>query len=134
MEITEINITNQLNKEVTAIIKRYRNDKELIFSAKNLTYLDLFSNKMLLIHIIRDGVPYSFFNLIRHYTPFSEMDWASFLDLSTKSLQRYKQTSKQFKSIQSEKIIEMAEVTNVGLDVLEIWRSLSFGWILRTSH
>ena len=117
MKTTETNITHQLNKEVASIIKRYRNDKELIFSKKNITYVDFFSNKMLLIHIIREGVPYSFFNLIQHYTPFTENDWASFLDLSTKSLQRYKQTSKQFKSIQSEKIIEMAEVTNIGLDV-----------------
>lgn len=117
METTETNITHELNKEVASLIKRSRNTKEVMFSAKNLTYLDLFSNKMLLIHIIREGVPYSFFNLIQHYTPFTENDWASFLDLSTKSLQRYKQTSKQFKSIQSEKIIEMAEVTNVGLDV-----------------
>ena len=44
-------------------------------------------------------------------------NWADFLDISTKSLHRYKQTSKSFKSIQSEKIIEMSEVTKVGLDV-----------------
>ena len=117
MKTTETNITHQLNKEIASIFKRYSNNKELMFAKKNPTYVDFFSNKMLLIHIIREGVPYSFFNLIQHYTPFSEKDWASFLDLSTKSLQRYKQTSKQFKSIQSEKIIEMAEVTNIGLDV-----------------
>ena len=117
MKTTEANNTHKLNKEIASIIKRYGNDKQLTFSTKNLTYLDFFSNKMLLIYIIRKGVPYSFFNLIRDYSPFTENDWASFLDLSRKSLQRYKQTSKQFKPIQSEKIIEMAEVTNVGLDV-----------------
>src|SRR5205823_1299250 len=74
-------------------------------------------NRMLIIQVIREGVPYSFFNLIQIYSPFSENDWANFLNLSTKTLQRYKQTSKQFKPIQSEKIMEMAEVTNVGLDV-----------------
>jgi len=70
-----------------------------------------------MILVIRQGVPYSLFNLIQHYTPFTENDWADVLDISTKSLQRYKQSSKSFKSIQSEKIIEMSEVTKVGLDV-----------------
>jgi putative toxin-antitoxin system antitoxin component (TIGR02293 family) len=58
----------------------------------------------------------------------SENDWANFLDLSTKSLQRYRASPKHyFKSIHSEKIIEIAEVTKVGLDVfgnvekLKLW-------------
>ena len=72
---------------------------------------------MLIISLIREGVPYSLFNLIQYSTPFNENDWANILEISTKSLQRYRQTSKQFKSLQSEKIIEMAEVTNIGLDV-----------------
>ncbi|MEO6637854.1 MAG: antitoxin Xre/MbcA/ParS toxin-binding domain-containing protein, partial [Ginsengibacter sp.] len=86
-------------------------------SNSEITYSDFLSNKLLMIHIIKRGIPYSFFNLIQHYTPFSETDWASFLDISTKSLQRYKQSSKTFKPSQSEKIIELAEVTNVGLNV-----------------
>lgn len=67
--------------------------------------------------LIRDGVPYSLFNLIQNLAPFTESDWADFLDISTKSLNRYRQTAKQFKPIQSEKIMEMAEVTHAGLDV-----------------
>jgi len=117
MTTAEKNITHKLDKEIASIIRRYRIDKSFKTSKENLTFLDFFSNRMLIIQVIREGVPYSFFNLIQEYTPFSESDWANFLDISTKSLQRYKQTSKQFKSIQSEKIIEMAEVTNVGLDV-----------------
>ena len=117
MASTEKNITHRLDKELTSIIKSHRFDKQFLNSIGNLTYSNLFSNRMLLIYIIREGVPYSFFNLIQDYTPFSENDWANFLDISTKSLNRYKQTSKQFKPTQSEKIIEMAEVTNVGLDV-----------------
>lgn len=62
-------------------------------------------------------MPFSLFNLIQYVTPFSENDWTNILDISTKSLQRYRQASKQFKPLQSEKIIEMAEVTSVGLDV-----------------
>ena len=84
---------------------------------KDITYSDFLSNKMLMIFVIREGVSYSLFNLIQHFTPFTDDNWADFLGISTKSLHRYKQTSKRFKSIQSEKIIEMAEVTYVGLDV-----------------
>jgi len=56
--------------------------------------------------------------LIQNTTPFSESDWAMILDISTKSLQRYKQSDRNFKPLQSEKIIEIAEVTEFGLDVL----------------
>lgn len=62
---------------------------------------------MLMISAIRRGVPYSLFDLIKNVAPFSDDDWADFLDVSTKSLQRYKQDAKQFKPIHSKKIIEM---------------------------
>ena len=117
MPAVETNIAHKLDKEIASIIKRNRIYKKFLSSKEHLTYSEFFSNKMLIVQVIKEGVPYSFFNLIQHYTPFTEEDWANFLNISTKSLQRYKQTSKQFKPIQSEKIIELAEVTNVGLDV-----------------
>lgn len=112
-----ISIKQKLDKEIATVIKKSGIDKCFLSSKKDITYSDFLSNKMLMIFIIKEGIPYSLFSLIQHFTPFSENDWASLLDISTKSLQRYKQSSKHFKSIQSEKIIEMAEVTNVGLDV-----------------
>lgn len=117
MATTEIDIRQKLDKEISTVIKKSGIDKRLLSSKKNITYSDFLSNKMLMIFIIKEGIPYSLFSLIQHYTPFSEKDWAGLLDISTKSLQRYKQSAKHFKPIQSEKIIEMAEVTNVGLDV-----------------
>lgn len=117
METLTSNITNKLNKEIANIVKHSTLDKKFLSGTKGITYLDFFSNKMLMIFVIREGVPYSFFNLIQDLTPFTDENWADFLDISTKSLHRYKQTSKSFKSIHSEKIIEMAEVTNVGMDV-----------------
>jgi putative toxin-antitoxin system antitoxin component (TIGR02293 family) len=110
-------IINKLNREISNIVRRSSFDKKFIPHTRSITYFDFLSDKMLMILVIREGVPYSLFNLIQHFTPFSEDDWAELLDISTKSLQRYKQTSKSFKSLQSEKIIEMAEVTKVGLDV-----------------
>lgn len=72
---------------------------------------------MLIIRLIRSGIPYPLFSLIKHITPFTENDWASLLEISTKSLNRYKRSSKSFKPIQSEKILEMAEVTDLGMEV-----------------
>jgi putative toxin-antitoxin system antitoxin component (TIGR02293 family) len=117
MAYSPTDITNKLNKEIVNIVKRSSLDKKFLSQNTDVTYSDFLNNKMLMILIIREGVPYSLFNLIQHFTPFSEENWADFLDISTKSLHRYKQTSKSFKPIQSEKIIEMAEVTKVGLDV-----------------
>lgn len=110
----KMNIEQKLDKEISTLFKPKAQDKRLETNQQNLTYSEFLSDKMLIIKLIRTGVPYSLFNLIKDITPFSEGDWAEFLNISTKSLHRYKQTSKQFKSLQSEKIIEMAEVTNVG--------------------
>jgi putative toxin-antitoxin system antitoxin component (TIGR02293 family) len=106
-------VENQLDKHIEAFLKLTR--KEV---PKGITYTEFLEDKMLIILAIRRGIPYSLFDLIQQYTPFTEKDWANFLDVSTKSLQRYKIAKEhQFRSIHSEKIIEMSEVTKVGLDV-----------------
>ncbi len=85
---------------------------------RRISYRDFLSDKMLIILAIRSGIPFSFFEAIFNFAPFSESDWADFLDVSTKSLQRYKASADhRFKPIHSEKIIEIAEVTQMGVDV-----------------
>lgn len=127
MTAIKMNIEQKLNKEISSLFKHSMNNNRFVPVKKDLTYADFLADKMLIIGAIRNGIPYSLFDVIQAYAPFSENDWANFLDISTKSLQRYKQSSKQFKSNQSEKIIEMAEVTTVGLDVfgemekLKLW-------------
>ncbi|MEO6001366.1 MAG: antitoxin Xre/MbcA/ParS toxin-binding domain-containing protein [Chitinophagaceae bacterium] len=113
----ELNIESQLNQEIYTVIKHSDANNQFFADKDTLTFNDFLSNRLSIIFLIREGVPYSLFSLIQLYTPFSEKDWSKFLDISIKSLQRYKQSAKQFKSLQSEKIIEMAEVTNIGLEV-----------------
>lgn len=110
--------SKRLNQAIGSLVKQIRHKKYHESLKDAVTYQEFFANKMLIIAIIRQGVPFSFFELIQEYTPFSERDWAGFLDISTKSLQRYK-TDKQhlFKASHSEKIIALAEVTNLGLEV-----------------
>jgi putative toxin-antitoxin system antitoxin component (TIGR02293 family) len=109
---------NKLNRAVDDFVQRVRREKRVQSAKKHFTYRDFLSNRMLLVHSIREGLPYKLFDLIREVTPFTEDDWADFLDLSSKSLQRYKSKSQfKFKPIHSEKIIELAEVTQLGLEV-----------------
>lgn len=112
-----MNIEQKLNKEISMLFKPSPGHKRFGPVKNGLTYSEFLADKMLIISMIKTGVPYSLFNLIKNVTPFSEGDWAAVLGISTKSLLRHKQTSKQFKPLQSEKIIEIAEVTNVGVEV-----------------
>ena len=111
-------ISTQLDRAVSQLVQEstlaYGGTKK----KNNIRFADFLNNKMLIITMIREGVPYYLFELIKQITPFTEEDWANFLALSTKSLQRYKQSDKRFKPLQSEKIIALAEVTQMGKDVL----------------
>ena len=108
----------KLNKAINALAKQIRQKKYFETLKESTSYSDFLSNKLFIIAVISQGVPYPLFELIQDYTPFSERDWASFLDISTKSLQRYRiDRNHTFKSNHSEKIIAIAEVTQIGLEV-----------------
>lgn len=74
-------------------------------------------DKWKLSELIRTGISYELFDRIRKHSPFSLSDWAELLSISYKSLLRYKQDGETFKSSQSERIIEVAEVTEYGIEV-----------------
>lgn len=111
---------SEVNKAFRVYVQRIERKRNLRIAKKNLTYEDFFNNRMLIVHSIRNGIPYSLFMHIKEITPFTEKDWAAFLNLSTKSLQRYKNEENHiFKPVHSEKIIELAEVTNLGKKVFD---------------
>ena len=110
-----------LNRQISRELKKYIKNTEfenLVSRGKSdLTLSGFLNNKLLVVYMIRKGIPYSIFALIKDYTPFSLSDWAEYLNISGKSLTRYSQSDKTFKPIHTEKIIELAEVTNLGLEV-----------------
>ncbi|MBK7522616.1 MAG: DUF2384 domain-containing protein [Saprospiraceae bacterium] len=111
-------IHTKLNREVSKLLKKSDYGKNLPKSEANISYDDFISNKLLLVMMIRQGIPYSLFKLIREITPFTEKEWAEIFNISAKSLQRYSvEPDYTFKSIYSEKILEIAEVINVGNDI-----------------
>jgi len=111
---------SEIDKAFRVYVQKIERKRKLRLAKRDLTYADFFNNRMLIVHSIRDGIPYSLFKHIKEITPFTEKDWATFLNLSTKSLQRYKNEENHlFKSVHSEKIIELAEVTNLGKEVFD---------------
>jgi putative toxin-antitoxin system antitoxin component (TIGR02293 family) len=107
----------KLDKEIQLFIQDAKTDYHTLNSKTAICFSDFLSNKLLIVQAIRKGIPYSIFKLIQIITPFTIDDWANYLDISSKSLIRYRQQGKRFKSIHTEKIIEIAEVTILGLEV-----------------
>ncbi|MHA7128875.1 type II RES/Xre toxin-antitoxin system antitoxin [Algoriphagus namhaensis] len=90
---------------------------------------EFFSDKMLLVRAIRKGIPQHLFISLKSMLPFSDEEWADFLDISLKSLQRYKKDeSHLFKSIHSEKILELTEVIAAGREVFDSQEKFSL-WL-----
>lgn len=120
MEAIKLKSRVGIDKAVGVFVNRVERDRGFALINKNIGYDDFLKNKMLMVHAIREGIPYPFFDLIKERTPFNEEDWASFLGISTKSLQRNKiKENFVFKPLQSEKILELAEVTSLGNAVFD---------------
>ena len=121
------------SKEVSSLVKEVAVVYNVGVANKKISYNDFLSNKMLIVHSIRKGISFSFFNKIRNNSPFTDIEWADFLNISTKSLQRYKNEKRfVFKPIHSEKIIELAEVTNFGNTVFDTTKDF-YSWLDTTS-
>lgn len=115
----------QLDKAVQGLAKGFSEDVQIGLDKSKITFEEMLHNKLFLVHAIRKGIPYALFELIAADSPFTLDDWISFLDISLKTLQRYKADGRDFKPMQSEKILEIAEVTQFGLEVfgdLEMFR------------
>lgn len=115
MELSTTKISH-INEAAALYVREFSNEK----IKKNFGFEDLLNNKLLLIHTIRKGIPFSLFAEIKQLVPFTDENWAEVLNTSTKSLQRYKQENNfLFKPIHSEKIIEIAEVALLGNQVFD---------------
>ena len=120
MEAIKLKPGRAIDKAVRILVNKVEQERGYKLLNKNITYDDFLKNRMLIVHAIREGIPYDFFNLVKEITPFNEENWASFLGISTKSLQRNKiKKDFIFKPLQSEKILELAEVASLGNTVFD---------------
>ncbi|HUZ58483.1 MAG TPA: antitoxin Xre/MbcA/ParS toxin-binding domain-containing protein [Hanamia sp.] len=83
------------------------------FSYNSVDDKDVFS----IISTIKKGVKFSTFNSIALNSPFSLIEWSGFLNISERTMQRYKKERKSFDSNSSEKIIEIALLFKYGIEV-----------------
>ena len=116
MPVAKSTIEKKLDKAITSLLKKRKKRGALFFAVRVKTYSDFLNNKQAIITVIRQGVPCSLFKSISSMSPFSENDWSALLEMSTKSLKRHKQLSRDFKPRQSERIIAVAEVMKKGMD------------------
>jgi len=119
MQLLELREDQRISKGISSII----HNSEFPYPSKKKNIVksikDLLDNKLLLTLVIQEGLPFELFEIIQENTPFSEIEWAKFLGISTKSIQRYKKENKDFKSIQTEKILELTEVCYLGIEIFE---------------
>lgn len=81
-----------------------------------------------LVRALRKGITYSFFEKLTDKIPFLAKEWAGFLNISTKTLERHKEEKRDFKPVQSEKIIAIYQLLNYGFEVFEDWDNF-FHWM-----
>ncbi|MDR9442864.1 MAG: DUF2384 domain-containing protein [Schleiferiaceae bacterium] len=75
----------------------------------------LLSDKILLSRLIQQGLPVAIFRAVEARLPYSEAEWAALLNISLKTLQRYKAASDfRFKPLLAEKILELAALMVLG--------------------
>lgn len=72
-----------------------------------------------LVNIIRAGIRYKSFKIVANQLPFQDSDWSKILHLTSRTLERYKKEDKLFQPIQTERIIEIQQLMNYGLEVFE---------------
>lgn len=90
----------------------------LSLNEPTVVYGSPFSNRLKLIQLIRSGLPQKLFEKLQQLIPFTELDWAEVLNVSSKTLQRSKKDKHfTYKPIHTEKILEIAEVTQFGITV-----------------
>ncbi|MEL6534021.1 MAG: antitoxin Xre/MbcA/ParS toxin-binding domain-containing protein [Bacteroidota bacterium] len=92
------------------------------------SYLNVLKDKLTVTRIIRKGIPISVFEEIQKMMDFSDSQWASWLEINIRTLQRYRADSQHiFKPSQTERIFEIAEMIIRGNQVfdskehLQIW-------------
>ncbi len=76
-------------------------------------------NNLDLVERVRQGIKYRDFMLIANATQFTLPEWSRFLHLSARTMQRYQKEKKAFPAPQSEKILEIEQLNNKGIEVFK---------------
>lgn len=95
-------------------------DFQVTYQRSTPSFTSFLDDKLTVVNTIASGVSFEFYHEIKSLAPFTEEEWAQYLGLSTKSLQRHrKEENFKFKPIHSEKLIELAEVIYRSYEVFD---------------
>ncbi len=93
-------------------------------------------NILAIIDAVRTGISVSEFEKVTSNIPFSVAEWATFLQLSERTIQRTQKDNKSFQPIHSERIVELVMLYEYGIEVFgdkenfDIWlnsKSIALG-------
>lgn len=82
-------------------------------SFKSLENKDIF----MLIKSTREGVEYDTFDKLSDSFPINNSDWSKILNVSERTMQRYKKEKKRFDSIHSERLLLIELLLKKGIEV-----------------
>lgn len=96
----------------------YKNPERLDLFEPQLSYGAIDDRRVIaLMQLVRKGIEFTTFLNFADRSPFSLNEWADFLHLSGRSMQRYKKEKKTFDPLQSERILEIAMLYKKGIEV-----------------
>ena len=72
-----------------------------------------------MIAMVRDGITYDDFLMFFAAEPFNDQEWANYLGISVRTLDRYRTGQKSFPAKQSERILEIKRLLSFGDMVFE---------------
>ena len=113
-------VYNTKPKQIHVVEKSFAAYAKSINKSGQLATLqnNVFENMLVVIQLIKKGLPYNLFEKIKTITPFSDEERAKYLILLVKTLQRNKREEGfLFKPIHSERIIEPAEIAYLGHEI-----------------
>ena len=70
-----------------------------------------------MVNMVREGIAFPYFIKLSNHLNFSFEDWANFLHISERTIQRYKKEKKTFDPIYSEKILQIELLYIRGIEV-----------------
>jgi putative toxin-antitoxin system antitoxin component (TIGR02293 family) len=71
----------------------------------------------LLIKLVREGISYVDFIKVSNLAPFTIKEWAAYLNISTRTMERQREENRAFRQEQSEKILSIYQLLNYGQSV-----------------
>lgn len=72
-----------------------------------------------MIALVREGITYDDFIRFFSKSPFTDKEWADYLGISIRTLDRYRTGQKSFPAKQSERILEIKKLLSYGESVFE---------------